>query len=180
MMPFWCGVLHRLADRHEQLQPLSRRQAVLVAVAGERHPFDQLHGEERPAVARRPGVEHPGDVGVVHEGQRLAFRLEPGQHRPGAQPGLDQLDGHQAPDRLGLLGHPDRAHAAFADRLQQLVAAGQHGPGPLRAVRPRRGGRRLLHRAGGSLEEAGLPGVGLEQGLQVGPQLRVAGAAPSR
>ena len=26
-------------------------------------------------------------------------------------------------DRLGLLGHPDRAHAAFADLLQQLVRA---------------------------------------------------------
>ncbi len=38
-------------------------------------------------------------------------------------PGLDQLDGHQALDRLGLLGHPDRAHAALADLLQQLVRA---------------------------------------------------------
>src|SRR5262249_14439220 len=33
-----------------------------------------------------------------------------------------------AADGLGLLGDPDRAHAALADRLQQLVAAGDDGP----------------------------------------------------
>ena len=42
-------VLHRLADRDEQLQPLPRREVVLVAVAGDRHALDQLHDEVGPA-----------------------------------------------------------------------------------------------------------------------------------
>ena len=36
---------------------------------------------------------------------------------------LDDLQGHLPPDRLGLLGHVDDAHAPFADLLQELVGA---------------------------------------------------------
>ena len=63
-----------------------------------------------------------------------------------SMPGLDQLERDQALDRLGLLGHPDRAHAAFADLLQQLVAASQNAARPraralrrMRSWRSRRG-----------------------------------------
>ena len=49
---------------------------------------------------------------------------------------------------LGLLGHEDRAHAAFADLLQQLVGADQRA-GPSSADRPP-GGRRFSSKAGGS------------------------------
>ncbi len=80
MMPFWCGVLHRLANRHEQLQPLLRRQAVLVAIAGDRHALDQLHDEVGPAGFGGAGVEHLGDVGVVHQRQGLPLGLEAGDH----------------------------------------------------------------------------------------------------
>ena len=45
--------------------------------------------------------------------------------------GLDELQGHLAPHRLRLLGHPDCAHASLADRFQQLVAAGDDGAGLL-------------------------------------------------
>ena len=58
----------------------------------------------RPSVGR-PGVEHLGDVRVVHQGQGLPLRLEPGQDLPRVHPRLDQLDGHLPADRLGLLGH---------------------------------------------------------------------------
>ena len=44
---------------------------------------------------------------------------------------LDDLQGDRALDRLGLLGHVDDAHAAFADLLQQLVGADR----PCRAPR---------------------------------------------
>ena len=54
----------------------------------------------------------------------LPFRLEAGQHRLGIHAGLDQLDGDQPLDRLPLLRHPDRAHAAVADLFQQLVTPG--------------------------------------------------------
>jgi len=60
-------------------------------------------------------------VRVVHQRQRLPLRLEPRQHLSAVHPGLDELHGDRAPDRLGLLGRPDLAHAALADRLPQLV-----------------------------------------------------------
>ena len=40
-----------------------------------------------------------------------------------SMPGLDELQRDLAAHRLGLLGHVDRAHAPFADRLEQLVRA---------------------------------------------------------
>jgi hypothetical protein len=124
-----------LADRHEQLQALPGCQALLVAVARDRHALDQLHHEVRPAVGRRAGVMDLGDVGVVHQRQRLPLGLEPRQHLPRVHPRLDKLDGHRALDRLGLLRHPHRPHAPLADLLQELVASGQHHAALLRAAR---------------------------------------------
>jgi hypothetical protein len=60
---------------------------------------------------------------VVHQGQRLPLRLEASNDLFGVHAGLDELQRHQALDRFDLLGHPHRAHAAFADRLNQLVRA---------------------------------------------------------
>ena len=39
----------------------------------------------------------------------------------GIHPGLDDLEGDLAADRLRLLGHVDDAHPPFADLFQQLV-----------------------------------------------------------
>ena len=74
---------------------------------------------------------------MVHQGQRLALGLEPGDDLAGVHAGLDDLEGHLAVDRLDLLGHEDQAEAAFADFLQQLVAADDACPAPRRwAVLP--------------------------------------------
>ena len=70
-----------------------------------------------------PGIEHPGDVGMVHHRQRLPLGLEAGDHLPRVHARLDDLQRHLAADGLRLLGHVDQAHAAFADLLQQLVGA---------------------------------------------------------
>jgi hypothetical protein len=67
------------------------------------------------------GVEHSGDVDVIHQGQGLTLGLEAGNDLLRVHASLDKLDGHQALDRLRLLGHPHRTHAAFADLLDQLV-----------------------------------------------------------
>ena len=120
MMPFWCGVLHGLADLHEQLQPLPRRQAVLVAVLRDRHALDQLHHEVRPAGVGRAGVEDLGDVGMVHQRQRLPLGLEAGDHLLRVHARLDDLERDLALDRRRLLGHEDGAVAPFADRFQSL------------------------------------------------------------
>ena len=59
-----------------------------------------------------------------------------------SMPGLDDLDGHRPLDRLGLLGHPDGAHAAFADLFEQLVGPDNRAGG-LRGCRVG-GGRGLF------------------------------------
>ncbi|HVK17369.1 MAG TPA: protein kinase, partial [Fimbriiglobus sp.] len=74
--------------------------------------------------------------------QRLPLGLEPGQHLPRVHAGLDQLECDQPLDRLGLLRHPDAAHAALADRLDQLVRADDRA-GPFG---DRRVGARSIHR----------------------------------
>ena len=76
MIPFWCGVLHGLADQDEEVQPLGDRELVAVAVLGDRDAADQLHHEVGPAGFRRPAVENLGDVRVVHHRQRLPLGLE--------------------------------------------------------------------------------------------------------
>ena len=96
-----------------------------------RHALDQLHDEVRPAGVGRAGVEHPGDVGVVHQGQGLPLGLEAGDDLPRVHAGLDELQRDQALDRLGLLGHPDGAHAALADLLRSACT----GRSPCRGVR---------------------------------------------
>ena len=70
-----------------------------------------------------PGIEHLGDVRMVHQRQRLPLGLEAGDHLPRVHARLDDLERDRPLDRLGLLGHEDDAHAAFADLLQQLVRA---------------------------------------------------------
>ena len=120
---FLVGVLDGLADRHEELQPLADRQVQLIAVLGDGDALDQLHDEVRPAFGRRAGVEDLGDIGMVHQGQGLALRLEAAQDLRGVHARFDDLEGDAAFDRLGLLGHPDGAHAALAQLLQQLVRA---------------------------------------------------------
>ena len=89
-----------------------------------RDALDQLHDEERAAVGGRAGVEDPGDVGVLHQGQGLPLRLEAGQDVPRVHPPLDQLQRHLAADRPELLGEVDGAHAPLADLLADLVAIG--------------------------------------------------------
>ena len=65
MMPFWC-VLDGLADRQQQFQPLAERQLVLVAVLSDWYPLDQFHDEIGAAGIGRAGVDHLGDVGMIH------------------------------------------------------------------------------------------------------------------
>ena len=60
---------------------------------------------------------------MVHQRQRLPLGLEAGDDLLGVHAQLDDLERDAAADRLLLLGHVDHAAAAFADLLQQFVAA---------------------------------------------------------
>ena len=99
-------------------------------------------------------------------------------------PGLDQLDGDVPLDRLGLLGPPDAAHAALADRLDERVLAGDHGARPLvlaGVVGGRFGGtgRRVVGgvRAGGARRSWGR---GVERPAASGSRNRLAPAWAAR
>jgi hypothetical protein len=116
-------VLNGLADGDKQIQPLAGREIVAVTKIGDRDPLNQLHDEVRTTGFGRSPIQHMDDVLVIHHRQGLAFRLETGDHLPRVHPRLDDLQSHPAADRLTLLGHEDHAHAAFANFLQQLVAA---------------------------------------------------------
>ena len=60
---------------------------------------------------------------MVHQRQRLPLGLEPGDDLLGVHAQLDDLERDAAADRLLLLGHINHAAAAFADLLEQFVAA---------------------------------------------------------
>ena len=124
MIPFWCACWIAWQTCDEQVEPLRRVESwswSQYSVIG--MPAHQLHHEVRPARLGRAGIEHLGDVRMVHQRQRLPLGLEAGDHLLRVHAELDDLERDAAPDRLALLGHPDRAEAAFADLLEQLVAA---------------------------------------------------------
>ena len=119
--PLLVGVLDRLADGDEELQPLAGRQPGLVAVIRDRDALHQLHDEVGTAGVGGAGVEDPGDVGVIHHRQRLPLGLEPGDDLGVVHARLDELERDPATDRPLLLGHVDDAEAPLADRLEDLV-----------------------------------------------------------
>jgi hypothetical protein len=109
-------------------------------------------------------------LGMVHHRERLALGLEAGDDLPAVHAGLEDLEGDAALDRLALFGHPDFAEAAFADLLQQLVAA-DHLRGGLRRGRGHGGGLREARDGSQGRQESGGP----EMGLRGAPPQRRAG-----
>ena len=123
---FLVCVLDGLADLNEKFQARRGAEVVFVAVIGDFDAAHQFHDEIRAAGFRRARVQHLGNVRMVHQGQRLPLRLEPGDDTLGVHAQLDDLERHPAANRFLLLGHINHAAAAFADLLQQ-VCSGQCG-----------------------------------------------------
>ena len=121
--PLLVGVLDAAAHLDEQPQSVPGGQLPRIRVLGQRDALDVLHGEKRPPLVGRAGLERAGDVGVVHQGQGLALALESRQHLPGVHPPPDELERHPPPDRPLLFGLPHLAHSALADLLQQPEVA---------------------------------------------------------
>ena len=168
---FLMRVLNRQTDRQEQFQSLARSQAVLIAILRDGHALDQLHHKVGPPGANATGlsrgrarVEHLGNVRVVHQRQRLPFRFKAGNDLTAIHAGLDNLQGNFALDGLGLLGHEDGAHAAFADLLEQLVGTDTRphslGQQPLAQDRSR-GGERMRQKTSGLPNVRDCPANGL-------------------
>ena len=84
-------------------------------------PAHQFHDEVRPARLRGAGIQHFGDVRVVHQRQRLPLRFEAGDDVLGIHPQLDDLEGDAAADGFLLFGHVNDATSSFANFLQKLI-----------------------------------------------------------
>src|SRR5262249_31491701 len=103
--------------------PFPCGKAVIITILGDGNPADELHDEVRTSLFRGPGVEDPGDMGMVHERQRLTLGLETGNHGTAIHAGLDNLQSNPAPDRLLLLGDKNKSHAPFANLFHELIGA---------------------------------------------------------
>ncbi len=122
-------VLHRLADLDEKRQPLGSRELGLVTIVGDGNPAHQFHDKVRPLRVGRAAVQYPGDVGMVHQGQRLSLSLESGDDFARVHARLDDLERHLALHRFLLLGHINDTEPALTNLLQQLVAADHRAKG---------------------------------------------------
>jgi len=117
------GMLHGLANLQKQLQPFPNRHLVLIAILGDRHALDQLHDKIRPSTIRLPAIIHLGDIGMIHQSQRLPLRFETCHHLPRIHARFDDLECDLPPKRLLLLSDKHQPHAAFADLFHELVGA---------------------------------------------------------
>src|SRR4051794_4332921 len=113
-------VLHRVAYLTKKYEARRSREVVLIAVFCDRNSWDQLHHKIGTSAFRRSGVEHAGDIRMVHHRQRLAFGLEARDDVFGVHPELDDFKGYAPPHRFLLFGHPYDAATAFAELLQEL------------------------------------------------------------
>ena len=134
------GVLHRVADGDEELDPLSDGLALPVAVGGDRFARHQLHDEVRAPRRRGARVVHLGDVGVVHHRQGLALLLEARDHLARVHADLDDLERNAPAHRRLLLREIHIPEAAFADELHERVRP-DHVAGALGERLDRHGGK---------------------------------------
>ena len=117
------GVLHAFTCLQKQLQTLLDAQLIPVAMLDDGNAFDVFHGEIRQTGVGRPGFEYGCDIRVFHQSQRLALRLEAGNHLLGIHAGLDDLQRDPASDGLVLLGQVNDGEAPLAEDAQQPVRA---------------------------------------------------------
>jgi hypothetical protein len=94
---------------------------VFVAVIRDLDTAHEFHDEVGPPRGSRPGIEHPGNIRVLHDGQGLALGLEAGNDRFGVHARSEHFQGDRATHRFFLLGLKDRAHSSFANFLEQPV-----------------------------------------------------------
>ena len=121
--PLGMSMLNGPTHLDEHSEALADRQAGLVAIVGDVYASDHLHDEVRPAGVGRAGVQHLGDVRVVHQGEGLALGFKAGDDLLRIHARLDDFQGHRSAHRVLLLGDEHEAHAAFTNLLQQLVGA---------------------------------------------------------
>ena len=111
-------MLDGLANLDEQVQALGQGALVVFAVIGDPNAAHQLHHEVGSAGAGGAGVEHPGDLGMIHQRQGLALGFKAGNDCLGVHPELDNFERHAAAHRLLLLGQVHHSHTARANWVE--------------------------------------------------------------
>jgi hypothetical protein len=121
----------RGAQLHDQIELAAERQRRLVGgVDGAQQvaqgpPAQELHGDEQ-LIAMLAEVVHPAHVGVRHPaGQPHLGAQSLPVVRVARQLRVQELEGDRLVE-LAVVHFIDRAHAPFAERPDDLVAAGQH------------------------------------------------------
>ncbi len=89
MIPFWwaCCTAWQTATNNSSLAGTGSR--FRSQYVGDRLALDEFHHEERLTGFGRAAVEDAGDVGMVHQGQRLPLGVESSEHRTRVHPDLD-------------------------------------------------------------------------------------------
>ena len=114
-------VLRARAHAIEELQPRGEAEAALVAEAGDGLAVDVLHGEVRPAIRRRAGIEDPSDIWMRQQRERITLELEARHDVSGGKPELQDLEPHPAAHRGFLLREVHLTHGAFAEPADHPV-----------------------------------------------------------
>jgi len=178
------GVLHRLADRHEELEAAGEVESASLAPGVDRRAVDVLEHQKGEAAGGAAGVEQAGDPRVVEGREQPALLLEPGHEGPRVERSPHQLDRHRALEgAVGPARAVDHAHAAAPGDPLDLPGA-EPRSGREVAVRLRaRLAEDLL--PGRALQSAAAGVVGGEQRLDLGGDRAVhlrgeAGGAPGR
>ena len=124
MIPFWwacCTAWQTATNNSRRARTGSRRRSQYSVIGS---PLTSSMTKNGWPASVRAAVVDAGDVGVVHQGQRLPLGVEPGQHRARVHADLDQLERHLPLDRLSLTGPVDGAHPPLAEDFEQRVPAG--------------------------------------------------------
>ena len=117
-------VADRVAGLQEQREPLRQRRLPLQRPVGDRFAVDVFQREVGLAVLGGAGIEQARDVGVLQPREDLPFAGEAQPQVGVGQAGAQQLQRDPAlVQAVVAVGHPDLAHAAFAEQAFEPVRA---------------------------------------------------------
>ena len=120
---FLVGVLDGFTDLNEEAQTIGKRQLSLVAILGDGKALNVFHDEVGLSAESGAGIENLGNAGMIHDGKRLAFRLEALKSDGVEHAGANELQGDLTANGRGLFGKPHLTHATFTKNFEQAVRA---------------------------------------------------------
>jgi hypothetical protein len=120
---FLVRVLDGFTDLNKEAKTIGKRQFFLVAIASDGKALNVFHDEVGLAAWSGASIENLGNARMIHDGERLAFRLEALKSDGVEHAGANELQGYLAANRKGLFGKPDLTHATFTKNFEQAVRA---------------------------------------------------------